>query len=114
MIDWEKFNDTYKHYGTEVVLEIIEILEEQFDELLPAIQQNITDKDFVALNNNAHKLKGGLLNFFDPEPVIYAYELELMGKNGQENGMDETLGKLMFTAQELLSELRQYRATLSK
>jgi HPt (histidine-containing phosphotransfer) domain-containing protein len=112
MIDWEKFNYTYQYYGNEVVCEIIDIFEEEYEERMATLEQNISGKDFANIKFNAHSLKGVIANYMDPEPVEHARKLEELGENKIEEGLSESFEKLKLTSFTLLNELLKYRKTI--
>ncbi|MEI8047389.1 MAG: Hpt domain-containing protein [Bacteroidota bacterium] len=110
MIDWEKFNETYQYYGSEIVGEIIDIWVAEYDDRLTTLTKNIAERDFKALDETAHSFKGTVANFYDPEPVKYAYKLEQIGKvDIPDDDMEETFDQLKIASDKLLIELKEYR-----
>ena len=114
MIDWEKFNETYQYYGREVVGEIIELWETDYDGRITELTKNIAERDFKALDDTAHSFKGTVVNFYDPEPVKFAYLLEKMGKlQIPDDGIEEVFEQLKIATEKLLIELKQHLKTLT-
>ncbi len=113
MIDLENFNENFKYYGNDVVVQIIDMFVEDHQEDLKMIGQNITNKDFLSLRFNAHHLKGSIANFMDAEATELTRKLEEMGENKTEEGLSETFTKLQSAAQILLKELLNHRKKIT-
>jgi HPt (histidine-containing phosphotransfer) domain-containing protein len=113
MIDLENFNENFKYYGNDVVVQIIDMFVEDHQEDLKMIGQNISNKDFLSLRFNAHHLKGSIANFMDAEATELTRKLEEMGENKTEEGLAETYAELQVTAQILLKELLYHRKKIT-
>lgn len=109
MINLENFNENFKYYGNDVVVQIIDMFIEDHQEDLKMIGQNINNKDFLSLRFNAHHLKGSLANFMDPVTTELTRKLEEMGDSKTEDGLTETYEELQSATQTLLKELLLHR-----
>ena len=113
MINLENFNENYKYYGNDVVVQIIDMFIEDHQEDLKMIEQNITNKNFLSLRFSAHHLKGSIANFMDPETTELTRKLEEMGENKTEDALAETFAELQFAASVLLKELLNHRKKIA-
>lgn len=82
----------------EVIREFLKTLPESMD----AILQSIQNKDPVALEKSAHRLKGTLANFAVHEGVDLAKKLEVMGHQAQMSGAESTFQGL----EEYINQLK--------
>lgn len=113
MINLENFNENFKYYGNDVVVQIIDMFVEDHQEDLIMINQNINNKDFLSLRFNAHHLKGSIANFMDPVTTELTRKLEEMGENKTEDGLAETFSELQLAAGILLNELLNHRKKIT-
>ena len=113
MINLENFNENFKYYGNDIVVQIIDMFIEDHKEDLKMIGQNINNKDFLSLRFNAHHLKGSVANFMDPVTTELIRKLEEMGDNKTENGLAETYEELLSATKILLKELLMQREKIS-
>jgi HPt (histidine-containing phosphotransfer) domain-containing protein len=113
MINLENFNENFKYYGDEVVVQIIDMFVEDHQEDLKMIGQNIKNRDFLSLRFNAHHLKGSIANFMDPETTELTSKLEELGETKTDEGLAETYGKLQAAAKILLRELLNQRENIT-
>ena len=114
MIDREKFNETYKHYGREILVDIIGLWEADYDSRIAELTKNIAERNFKALDDTAHSFKGTVVNFYYPEPVKFAYLLERMGKKEiSDDGIEDIFEQLKVSSDKLLIELKQHLKTIS-
>lgn len=113
MINLENFNENFKYYGNDVVVQIIDMFIEDHQEDLKMIGQNINNKDFLSLRFNAHHLKGSLANFMDPVTTELTRKLEEMGDTKTEDGLSETYEELLSAAKILLKELLLHREKIT-
>ncbi len=109
MINWEEFNEIYLQYGSDIVLTIIEELEIQYKEIPPILKKSILEKDFAGIKFYAHKIKGSVANFYDPEPVNYAGILEKMGNDEIGEGLLDVYDKFIVATDNLMIQLLKYR-----
>jgi hypothetical protein len=120
MINWEDFENAYKYYKSELVLEIINLFEngedgknDGYSQRLVSLKNAIVQNDFVKINEIAHSLKSVILNFYDPVSAQIASRIELMGKEKTENGLGEQFAQLELAANKLMAELNEYRKKIS-
>ena len=109
MINLENFNENFKYYGNDVVVQIIDMFVEDHQEDLKMIRQNIENKDFLSLRFNAHHLKGSVANFMDPATTELSGKLEEMGETKTEDGLTKIYDELQSATQALLEELLKHR-----
>ncbi len=76
MIDKQQFENFYQYFTREEIVEIIEIFPEQQPEIINALALNIENHDLVKVKLNAHKLKGPMLQFYDPVASKHAQVME--------------------------------------
>jgi len=103
MIDWEEFNNAYKYYGNELVIQIIELFingdenenSPSYNERISSITNAIAQKDYPGIKFHAHSLKGVVANFYDPEPKDLAGILEWMGTQHVNDGLGEEVFQLL-------------------
>lgn len=108
MIDWEEFNNAYKYYGNELVIQIIELFENgdkddnspSYNERITSITNAISQKDYLGIKFHAHSLKGVVANFYDPEPKDLAGILEWMGTQHVEDGLSKDALEMLLTSLE--------------
>lgn len=113
MINLENFNENFKYYGNDIVVQIIDMFVEDYQEELKMIEQNIINKDFLSLRFNAHHLKGSIANFMDPETTELTRKLEEMGENKTEDSLAETFSELQLATKILLKELLLHREKIT-
>jgi hypothetical protein len=112
MINWEEFNNMFQYYGNDIVIEIINMFEEEYDERFDALKKSIDKLDFREIQNNRRYIKGLLVNFCDPVPVEASYRLKEIVNAETSVGLTQEFDKLKIAADKLLIELREYRKTL--
>lgn len=112
MIDWQKYNDTFQWYGKDVEIELIDVFNSEFTGRMTKIEQNVQDLDFEQLKFNTHSLKGTIGNYYDAESTELAKALELMAKNGQDEGLTDVFLKLKEASGKLLKELLDHKSEL--
>ncbi len=114
LIDKEKFQENFKHFDNELIVEIIDMFINERDERLKTIKQNIDDKDMDALKFNAHSIKGVIANFMADVPRDHAKALEFKGKENDTDGLDELFAKLDKSTLELAENLKEIRIIYDK
>lgn len=112
MIDWQKYNETFQWYGKDVEIELIEMLQNEFEDRMAKITKNVAERDFEQLKFNTHSLKGSIANYHAEEPIILARELEAKAKEGISDGIDELCRNLLVSTKTLLDELLAHRQEL--
>lgn len=113
MIDLENFNENFKYYGNDVVVQIIDMFVEDHQEDLKMIEQNIANKDYLSLRFNAHHLKGSIANFMDPETTELTRKLEEMGEKKSADALADTFAELQIATNVLLKELLAHRKKIT-
>jgi HPt (histidine-containing phosphotransfer) domain-containing protein len=113
MINWENFNDTYQHYGNEVVVQIIDMFAEDYQNDMKLIAQAIEDKDFPALKFSAHHIKGSILNFMDMDTAALAHTLEQKGEKAMGEGAAEALAALQPAVDALMLILLEHKKKIA-
>ncbi len=113
MINWEEFNSLFQYYGNDIVIEIINMFEEEYDERFDALKKSIDKLDFKEIQNNRRHLKGIIGNFYDPVPIAASNRLKEMVYAETAVGLKEEFEKFKTAADSLLFELREYRKTLT-
>jgi HPt (histidine-containing phosphotransfer) domain-containing protein len=92
---------------TKFLKKLVEIFNADFPERLERISLAIKERDFNALDETAHSLKGSSGNLGLTCAYELSYKLENMGKGEDINGANETL-------KELEEELERFREFVSK
>ena len=90
----------------EVLARMLEIFEQDAADRMLKIGQAIEAGDHATLNSEAHALKGGLGNFFATDSFETAYQLEVMGSQGNTAGAAPMLEKLQGETIRLRIHLR--------
>ena len=108
VIDWIQFNDNFQYYDKTIILEVINIFFEEYDDRIANLQKNIDENDFAGLAFNAHSLKSVIANYMAPDAYECTRKLEELAKNKSGDGIKEVFSQLKSTTQELILELRDY------
>jgi HPt (histidine-containing phosphotransfer) domain-containing protein len=91
----------------EFLKELIEIFKADFSEKLAEISRAIKEKDFNALDEAAHSLKGSSGNLGLTRVYEFSYKLEKMGKEENIEGANKTF-------KQLEEELERFKNFVSK
>jgi len=105
MINWEKFNENFKHYGDEVMVQIIDMFIDDHRDDLKSIDLAIQSRDYPNLKFFAHHLKGSVATFMDPTTIELTRKLEEMGDTKKDQGAHDTFMELKSALNSLLQEL---------
>jgi HPt (histidine-containing phosphotransfer) domain-containing protein len=108
VIDWTQFNDNFQYYDKEIIAEVINIFLEEYENRINSLQKNIDERDYSSLAFNAHSFKSVIANYMAPKAFELIRNLEELGKNNSDNGINEVFMELKSTMQELLLELKDY------
>ena len=108
VIDWNQFNDNFQYYDKSIILEVINIFFDEYDERIAKMQKNIDDNDLNGLAFNAHSLKSVIANYMAPMAYEHTRKLEELAKNGTGENIPEVFASLKSTTQELIVELKEY------
>ncbi len=101
----EEYDEDY-----DFIAKMAEILRRDVDSRLPKIREAIKSADGPVLEAEAHALKSGVGNFFATEAYESAFQLELIGQNGNLDKASQSLSKLEIDLENLfraLSEIQQ-------
>lgn len=81
----QEFLDTYSYFDKDVLIEIIDIFLNEYQERINKLYVDIETRSFNELRFDAHGLKGVVATFCDPVAKDKAYELERSGARFMEN-----------------------------
>jgi HPt (histidine-containing phosphotransfer) domain-containing protein len=109
LIDWERFKETYQYYDKEVVVQIIDIFDSEFEDRFAKMKASYSTRQLDDLRFQAHSLKGVVANFMAPEVYDLARQLEEQAKLGNVDGLDSLYVRLFEKASQLRNELLEYR-----
>jgi HPt (histidine-containing phosphotransfer) domain-containing protein len=110
LINEQSFNESFSYFDKEIVVEIIDIFLNEYEERLSTIKKAIEDKDFSNLKFHAHSLKGVVANFSAPDVQAKAKELEDKGTNSIDENLYENyeeLDKLVRSMAEEITVLKE-------
>lgn len=113
MINRNEFNQNFQYFDKEIVIEIIDIFINEFEERFRNLKDDVSVHNFDKLKFDAHSLKGVIANFMDPDTIELAKRLDEMAKNKVTNGLEDTLVSLEVKSRVLLSELIKIKAELT-
>jgi len=113
MIDRKKFDENFQYFENDVIIEIINIFDTEFDERFDALTRNIANRDFDQLKFNAHSLKGVVANFMEPEVIRLSQRFDEMAKNREETGIIPLFEELKQRSVALRNELLNIREELN-
>ncbi len=77
------------------------------EERLPKIRSAIDSKNAAVLMEESHALKGGIGNFFAMSVYETAYQLEIMGRDGQLANASTVLAELEKQLGDMIAEISQ-------
>jgi CheY-like chemotaxis protein/HPt (histidine-containing phosphotransfer) domain-containing protein len=87
--------------------QIFEIFVDDYPEQLESIAVAIREGDNAVLENAAHSLKGAVANFRITHLRELAYKLEVMGREGDLTGAEETLEALKTAIHDFVEHIQQ-------
>jgi HPt (histidine-containing phosphotransfer) domain-containing protein len=111
-IDWDQFNENFQYYDKEIIMEIIDIFIDEYNDRIINLQKNIKEKDYISLAFNAHSFKSVIGNYMAPKAYETTRKLEELAKSNTNDEIDDTFSNLQSTTAELLLELKEYRQKL--
>lgn len=110
-----------KEVGKDLVIEIIEMLPEQFEQGINEMRNALPEKNYDVIERGAHSIKSNLKIFmdehspavefsFDFEKRAHKLKMEMKEKGFVENPVDFTadLEKLIEITREPLAEIKRY------
>lgn len=92
----------------EFLAEMIDLLGSSVTPQCEAIAEAIRQRDPKALAESAHSLKGTVASMTTAAPYQLAWELEILGKDGDLIGVDALLAALRVSVDQLLQETRAW------
>ena len=113
MIDRNEFDDLFKSFGKEIVVEIIDIFISEYDDRFKHLRENVAAMDFKNLEFNSHSLKGVIAHFKDPVTTEQSRRLNAMAKEKVEAGLEKALQDLEKSSALLLEELKTIKKQLT-
>ena len=113
VINKEKFQENFKHFDKELIVEIIDMFINEHPDRMTQIKKNIEELDMETLKFNAHSLKGVIANFMAELPKLHAKTLEEKAKLDDHNGLDEDYENLYKSTTKLLNNLKEIRIIYS-
>ena len=93
----------------ELILELVDVFNETYPEVLSSMKNAANDGDFKNLELHAHTLKGMIANFFASELKDAAFELEKMGREQTLGDSEAYINKLESGLPALVGELKTLR-----
>jgi HPt (histidine-containing phosphotransfer) domain-containing protein len=108
MINKEKFQENFRYYDNEIIVEVMDIFFNEYADTLEVLEQSIGQLDFATINHKAHALKG-VVSYMSPELSELCHELEKMGKEKINNGLQQVFRQLKEGTLELVDELKILR-----
>lgn len=110
MIDKVTFSDMYENFDKEVVVEIIDIFLNEYDDRIASLHEDIITGNADSLYKHAHSIKGVIANFYDEDSRDLAYQLEQKGKKGDLSDITVIFENFKTASAALLQELKDLRA----
>jgi len=115
MVNKENFYETYQLFDKSIIVEIIDIFLNEYEERFVKLEQNVAEKDFQNMRFNAHSLKGVVANFSAPVPLEMARAFEKTSANLLEaNGAGYDDAKMKMDLQALKEATYQMARQLAE
>jgi HPt (histidine-containing phosphotransfer) domain-containing protein len=112
MIDKDKFDENFRYYDNEVIVQVMDIFLGDYARDLQILQKSITERDFTTLNRKAHSLKG-VVGYMSLSLSELCYELERKGYDKSEEGLVPLYLQLENDIMELVEDLKVLRKEYS-
>ncbi len=109
VINKEQFQENFKFFDKEIIVEIIDLFIDEFDDRMKSLKDNIDNSDMASLKFNAHSLKGVISNFVADEPRLLAKLLEDKAEQNDQSDLVETYHNLYSSTAILVDELKDIR-----
>lgn len=109
MIDKEKFQENFKYFDKELIVEIIDMFINEHPDRMSLIKQNIDDLDMEALKFNAHSFKGVIANFMAETPKLHARILEEKAKLNNQSDLEKDYDNLLESTTKLIDNIKEIR-----
>lgn len=114
VIDKEKFQENFKYFDKELIVEIIDMFINEHPDRMSQINKDIEDLNMDALTFNAHSFKGVIANFMAELPKLHAKIIEEKAKLNNSSGLSEDFDNLLKSTTELLDNLKEIRMIYAK
>jgi len=108
MINKEKFQENFRYYDNEIIVEVMDIFFNEYADTLEVLEQSIGQLDFATINHKAHALKG-VVSYMSSELSDLCCELEQKGKEKNSNGLSQIYRQLNDGILQLVDELKILR-----
>lgn len=109
MIERADFREHFQYFDREVVVEIIDLFLETYQEQLADLKKCIDANEPERVNMHAHSLKGLAGTFVSPDTQSIAATLEVRAKNNETAGMDDLFTRLEISIHAMAGELKEIR-----
>jgi HPt (histidine-containing phosphotransfer) domain-containing protein len=106
VINKEQFQENFKFFDKEIIVEIIDLFVDEFDERMLNLKSNIEASDMEQLIFHAHSLKGVISNFVAIEPREHVKALEEKAKEKDQSGLIDLYNKVYTSTSQLVEELK--------
>ena len=113
VIEWEKFNDNFQYYDKGIIIEVIDIFVNEYDDRIRKLQENIDENDFAKLAFNAHSFKSVIANYMAPKALELTRKLEDAANKNADDSIQQIFNDLKIASKELLIELKDYLLKLN-
>lgn len=108
MIDKEKFNENFRYYDNEVIVQVMDIFLGEYARDLQILQKSISELDFTTINRKAHSLKG-VVSYMSLRLSELCYQLEKKGQEKSGDGLVPLYIQLENDIMELVEDLKILR-----
>lgn len=108
-IDKAAFQESFKVYDNEVIVEIIDLFFEEYPERLKSLEEAIRQHDAETLRTTAHGLKGVIAHFHADEAHSLAKNLESKGASKTMKETDKILDQLKEKTDRIAEELKEIK-----
>ena len=109
MIDRKRFNESFQYFDNDVIIEVIDVFLNEFEERLNKLHTAITENDLPEIIFQAHSFKGVFGTFCAAEPFELSSKIEELAKNNISAGLPELFTRLHTATFELAKELREIK-----
>jgi HPt (histidine-containing phosphotransfer) domain-containing protein len=119
MINKQEFLETYNYIDNEVLVEIIDIFLNEYEQRIDKLYIDVNTGDYKALRYDAHAIKGVIANFFAKPAWEIAKKLEDTGagliediSGAEEHKLTEMVNTLSEYVQTMASQLKEIKEEL--
>jgi len=109
IINKEQFQENFKYFDKEIIVEIIDLFVNEFDERMEKLKDCIERSDRENLRFNAHSLKGVIANFVAEEPHQLAKSLEDTALEKDQAELNNIYHSLYASTSMMVDELKDIR-----